>query len=485
MFRPASEAPLAHRFRTASGRARPGDAAVGPELPSPSLSPSRVGASSSLSRTRARRRSTCRAAEDPAAVETPIVRARSRSLCRPDRSRSSCRSSIRRRSRRRSRRPSPRRVIEVVGCRPTLSRRPSSRRLRAENDAGARASPARREPVIERNEDAHVSLAFHPAPPTPPARGRRLPEPSRARGRAGARARAGARGRAARVPAATAATRSRCRRSPRRARLAIVLNLVGDEELDVAFFATEAEANAAARELVAGIAKDAEWPQVGRKFIPPERITSVEVRERARFRRQRRPRRLGRASPSLDGTISTTRPSCASGTPSAGRELGRTVREQERPARRRRRPPRPRRDARAARPRGRARSSVASQRKRSAPSASVGQLAARRRVARVGEQRAVRRATRKPYASRSKCRHAARLDLEPGRLERRAVLVLVQRRTPRSNIPGFPQSRAKLRELLRAARREPELRRRVDRGRAVRRARPRARGRPSGRGGSG
>ena len=63
----------------------------------------------------------------------------------------------------------------------------------------------------------------------------------------------------------------------------IVLNLVDDEELDVALFATEDEANAAAKELVAGMAKDAEWPQVGRKFIPPERITSVEVRERARY----------------------------------------------------------------------------------------------------------------------------------------------------------------------------------------------------------
>jgi hypothetical protein len=63
----------------------------------------------------------------------------------------------------------------------------------------------------------------------------------------------------------------------------IVLNLSGDEEIDVAFFATEPEANAAARELVAGIAQDGEWPQVGRRFIPPERITSVEVRERARF----------------------------------------------------------------------------------------------------------------------------------------------------------------------------------------------------------
>ena len=63
----------------------------------------------------------------------------------------------------------------------------------------------------------------------------------------------------------------------------IVLNLSDDEEIDVALFTTEAEANAAARELVAGIAQEGEWPQVGRKFIPPERITSVEVRERVRF----------------------------------------------------------------------------------------------------------------------------------------------------------------------------------------------------------
>jgi hypothetical protein len=63
----------------------------------------------------------------------------------------------------------------------------------------------------------------------------------------------------------------------------IVINLDGGDEIDVAFFASETEAQAAARELVAGIAQDGEWPQVGRRFIPPDRIASVEVRERANF----------------------------------------------------------------------------------------------------------------------------------------------------------------------------------------------------------
>ena len=60
-----------------------------------------------------------------------------------------------------------------------------------------------------------------------------------------------------------------------------MINLEDDEEVDVALFADEGEAVAAARELVAGIAKDGEWPQVGMKFLPPDRIVSVEIREKA------------------------------------------------------------------------------------------------------------------------------------------------------------------------------------------------------------
>jgi hypothetical protein len=62
----------------------------------------------------------------------------------------------------------------------------------------------------------------------------------------------------------------------------LVLNLDGGDEVDVAYFADPAEANAAARALVAGM-KEGEWPQVDRKFFPPDRIASVEIRERQRF----------------------------------------------------------------------------------------------------------------------------------------------------------------------------------------------------------
>jgi hypothetical protein len=58
---------------------------------------------------------------------------------------------------------------------------------------------------------------------------------------------------------------------------------VDGEQVDVAYFAESDEATAAARALVAGITRDAEWPQVGRTFYPPERIASVEIRERQRF----------------------------------------------------------------------------------------------------------------------------------------------------------------------------------------------------------
>ena len=116
------------------------------------------------------------------------------------------------------------------------------------------------EPTIERNEDAHVSLAFHSAPPVEPEPATRIELPV--------------------DPVEETETPEAIEQEMG---WRIVLNLSGDEEIDVAFFTTEAEANAAARELVAGIAQEGEWPQVGRKFIPPERITSVEVRERVRF----------------------------------------------------------------------------------------------------------------------------------------------------------------------------------------------------------
>lgn len=120
----------------------------------------------------------------------------------------------------------------------------------------AEHAPEPAEPTIERNEDAYVSVAFHAAPepahePEPTHETAPVHEPER--------------------ELAAAREHDAYR---------LVLNLEGGEEVDVALFADESEAVAAARELVAGIAKDGEWPQVGTKFLPPDRIASVEVREK-------------------------------------------------------------------------------------------------------------------------------------------------------------------------------------------------------------
>ncbi len=178
--------------------------------------------------------------------------------------------------------PEPATHIEIVGIDPAPEPpAPEVPAAEGQNDAELGiANPS--EPVIERNEDAHVSLAFHTSPPEAEVAPEPEPEPEPEP--------------APVVVEPVAVTPEPVVSAPEpepeiemppltedELGWRIVLNLVGDEELDVALFATEEEANAAARELVAGIAKDAEWPQVGRKFIPPERISSVEVRERARY----------------------------------------------------------------------------------------------------------------------------------------------------------------------------------------------------------
>jgi hypothetical protein len=139
--------------------------------------------------------------------------------------------------------------------------------------------PAPVEPTIERNEDAHVSVAFNtPAPveqpqpeaeePLPvPTLDADTPEPEPEPEPEAA------------APVADAPVSAP---PPMEAAYRLVLNLDGGEEADVGYFADPAEATAAARALVAGM-KDGEWPQVDRKFFPPDRITSVEIRERQRF----------------------------------------------------------------------------------------------------------------------------------------------------------------------------------------------------------
>jgi len=129
--------------------------------------------------------------------------------------------------------------------------------------------PSASEPTIERNEEAHVSVAFNTPAVAEPAPDPELeslapPEP---------------------VPTGPqpVADASDHRPTPAAAPYCLVLNLVDGEQVDVAYFAEPAEATAAARALVAGITRDAEWPQVGRTFYPPERIASVEIREPQRF----------------------------------------------------------------------------------------------------------------------------------------------------------------------------------------------------------
>jgi len=130
------------------------------------------------------------------------------------------------------------------------------------------------EPTIERNEEAHVSVAFHtppavepepvaetvPADPMPVVEPEPEPEAQ---------------------PVATSAPVAPP--DAKEAQFRIALCLEGGDEIDVAFFNDEAEAEAAARELIAGIAKDGEWPRVGNQFIRPERIVSVEIREQQRW----------------------------------------------------------------------------------------------------------------------------------------------------------------------------------------------------------
>jgi Type II secretion system (T2SS), protein E, N-terminal domain len=142
------------------------------------------------------------------------------------------------------------------------------------------------EPTIERNEETRVSLAFHQAPATPAVEEPQVEEPEveephveEPHVEEPVVEVPQVEEPAASVPDPVEDAEPETPDLPYR----IVLCLDGGDEIDVAFFATEVEAQAAARELVAGIAQDKEWPQVGNKFFPPERIASVEVRERASF----------------------------------------------------------------------------------------------------------------------------------------------------------------------------------------------------------
>ncbi len=60
----------------------------------------------------------------------------------------------------------------------------------------------------------------------------------------------------------------------------VVLLLEDGDEVEAAFVADEHEAEVAARELVARIARGGEWPRFGNRFYRPERVVAAEIRAR-------------------------------------------------------------------------------------------------------------------------------------------------------------------------------------------------------------
>jgi len=63
----------------------------------------------------------------------------------------------------------------------------------------------------------------------------------------------------------------------------VVLELDGEDEVDLQAFATQEKAEEAARDFIARLARRDEWPLVGTRFVRPERIRSIAIRERQNF----------------------------------------------------------------------------------------------------------------------------------------------------------------------------------------------------------
>ncbi len=64
----------------------------------------------------------------------------------------------------------------------------------------------------------------------------------------------------------------------------VVLRIEGGDDVVVSEFATEGDAEEAARDLIARLARRDEWPLLGRTFVRPDRIFAVEISERQRWR---------------------------------------------------------------------------------------------------------------------------------------------------------------------------------------------------------
>jgi hypothetical protein len=137
------------------------------------------------------------------------------------------------------------------------------------------------EPTIERNEHAHVSVAFHAPVPEPEPDPEPEPGPALApapRPIAAAPDPIPAPADDAPAPQPTPVPEHR-REQPFR----VVLVMDGDDEVELGAYPDEDSAAGAARNLITQIARLEEWPRVGRRFLRPERIVSVDIRERTSF----------------------------------------------------------------------------------------------------------------------------------------------------------------------------------------------------------
>jgi hypothetical protein len=155
--------------------------------------------------------------------------------------------------------------------------------------------PSGWEPRIERNEEQHVSVAFHVAPepvpapeaPADPAPEPGPPAPEPVAEAAGKPVFALAQPAEASTPAPSAhgtpPTPERVDADAEDLPVRLVLELDDEEELDLQMFADTASAEEAAREFIARLARRDEWPLIGTRFIRPERIRSIQIRERQRF----------------------------------------------------------------------------------------------------------------------------------------------------------------------------------------------------------
>ena len=157
-----------------------------------------------------------------------------------------------------------------------------------------------------------------PSPTSVEPSERRGDAPGRGRGRGGARP-----GRGAAPELRPPSTRPRRASAPDRYKL--VLELEGDEEVDFSSFASQEDAEQSARDFIARLARRDEWPLIGTRFIPPERIRSIEIRERQSFAGSASRARW--AGPSRPAARRRPRiPSLATRASGAGSSTGRCVR---------------------------------------------------------------------------------------------------------------------------------------------------------------